>query len=78
MTWSKVLTVVLALFSVVLFARHVEVLAAIFGGMSVTGFGEWIRNSTGVSRRLKWLGLLLELAGVALSAFGIYLVWVEP
>jgi hypothetical protein len=77
MTWSKASTVSLALISVFFLAMHMDVWAMMCGGSSLVGLGEWINHpAADVSRKANWLGILLELTGVVLMNYAIYL-WVK-
>jgi hypothetical protein len=74
MIWSKVSTVAMALISLWFLARHINVLAIIFGGFFLLGLGEWINKPTAtVPRKANWLGILIEGAGVVLMIYGTYL-----
>ena len=72
--WSKTSTVSLAILSVFFLATHEYLLAMMCSGFFLAGLGEGIkRPSTDVSRRANWLGILLEVAGVVLMYYTLYL-----
>jgi hypothetical protein len=76
MTWSKVPTVAMALFSVYFLARNINVAAIICGGVFLMGLGDWINKPTAaVPWKANWLGILLEGAGCVLGLYGTYLVF---
>jgi uncharacterized membrane protein len=73
MTWSRISTVLMGLVSVVLFADQMNVLAIIFGGFFLLGLGEWLNQPRAdVPRKINWIGILLEVAGVAVMIYGAF------
>jgi hypothetical protein len=76
MSWSTVSTISLAVTSVISFALGNDALAIIFGAAFLVGLGEWINRPTAdLPRKANWLGILLEVAGVALMYYELYRIF---
>jgi hypothetical protein len=76
MTWSKISTVLMALLSIGFFAVHMNALAIIFGGVFLLGLGEPVNQPrAGVLRKIYCIGILLEVAGVAVMICASIYFW---